>query len=115
MKQDSPFQVWEHVGNYDHMRPPGGPLSKNQQDAIDKQVSQQSKASAHQLHTGDIGPNSVPLSDISETLAIPRAARDQVSQSQIVTSPSMKNFYDEVGSFVWSNFALHARIGHWST
>jgi hypothetical protein len=75
--------VWEHVGNHDHMRPPGGPLSKNQQDAIDEQVSRRSEASVHQLRTGDIGPNSVPLSDISETLANPRAARYQVAQSQI--------------------------------
>lgn len=77
------WSVWEHFGDHaSHDRPPGGPLSKFQEEEVDKQVSRHHEASAHQLRTGDTGPGSVPLADISPTLANPRSARYQMAQSQ---------------------------------
>jgi len=84
--------VWEHHGDHDsHERPPGGTLSKKEEDAVDVQVSRHHDATAHQLRTGDTGPGSVPFPNISPSLANPRAARYQLSQSQsrqgILASP----------------------------
>ncbi|KIM78861.1 hypothetical protein PILCRDRAFT_577491 [Piloderma croceum F 1598] len=76
------YVVWEHFGDHDHGRPPGGALSKAEQAAVDVQVVRHQNATAHQLRTGDSGPGSVPLSDISETLANPRKARYELGQSQ---------------------------------
>ncbi|KDR83051.1 hypothetical protein GALMADRAFT_152034 [Galerina marginata CBS 339.88] len=76
------YSVWEHNGNHLHARPPGGTLSLSEQVAVDDQVIRRAGASAHTLRTGDIIPGSVPLAEISSTLANPRAARYQVAQSQ---------------------------------
>ncbi|KAF8957620.1 hypothetical protein BDZ97DRAFT_1924498 [Flammula alnicola] len=76
------FLVWEHDGHHKHPRPPGGNLSRAQEEAVDKQVLRNFDASAHELWTGDTGPGSIPLSEISPALANPRAARYQLSQSQ---------------------------------
>ncbi|KAK7008269.1 hypothetical protein R3P38DRAFT_2551988, partial [Favolaschia claudopus] len=74
------YLVWEHQGNHDtHQRPPGGSLSQSE---LDEQVHRRQTASVHQLRTGDAGPGSKPLADISATLANPRSARYHVSQSQ---------------------------------
>lgn len=78
------ISVWEHFGDHStHDRPPGGPLSKLQEDQVDAQVRRRHDANAHELRTGDPGPGSVPLPDISPTLAAPRAARYQVERSQV--------------------------------
>ncbi|KAJ7721712.1 hypothetical protein DFH07DRAFT_946809, partial [Mycena maculata] len=83
LRNDVLIAVWEHVGDHDtHKRPPGGMLSKDEQDMLDNQVSRRQNATAHQLRTGDAGPGSVPLADIAPVLANPRAARYHVSQSQ---------------------------------
>ncbi|KAJ7179791.1 hypothetical protein C8R46DRAFT_887044 [Mycena filopes] len=76
--------VWEHFGDHStHDRPPGGSiLTKSEEDQVDAQVMRKQDATAHQLRTGDRGPGSVPLADISATLAAPRAARYQIEQSQ---------------------------------
>ncbi|KIM39432.1 hypothetical protein M413DRAFT_415326 [Hebeloma cylindrosporum] len=76
------YSVWKHFGNHKHKRPPGGKLSSQQQKAVDAQVLRRHDASVHVYHTGDTGPGSQPLGEISETLANPRAARYQVAQSQ---------------------------------
>ena len=74
--------VWEHFGEHDHGHLPGGTLSEAEQAAVDSQVIRHQNATAHQLRTGDSGPGSVPLSDISETLANPQKARYKLGQSQ---------------------------------
>jgi len=51
-------------------------------DALDKQVKRRPEATVHQRRTGDTGPDSQPLSEISQVLANPRAARYNVAQSQ---------------------------------
>lgn len=77
------WSVWEHVGDHsEHDRPPGGRLSRREEDQVDEQVNRRHEASAHQLRTGDTGPGSVPLAEISATLANPRSARYQLAQSQ---------------------------------
>ncbi|KAK7012998.1 hypothetical protein R3P38DRAFT_3581609 [Favolaschia claudopus] len=86
--------VWDHIGDHStHQRPPGGRLSKFEENALDIQVQRRPGASAHELRTGDINPGSVPLADISPALANPKAARYAVGKSQArlgITSPSVK-------------------------
>ncbi|KAJ7347350.1 hypothetical protein DFH08DRAFT_699704, partial [Mycena albidolilacea] len=86
--------VWEHFGDHStHERPPGGGLSKVQEDQIDLQVIRKQEANVHQLRTGDSGPGSVPLADISPGLANARAARYAVGKSQDrlgITASSLK-------------------------
>ncbi|KAJ7654255.1 hypothetical protein B0H17DRAFT_387032 [Mycena rosella] len=75
--------IWDHTGDHStHRKPPGGRLSKFQEDQVDAQVMRKQDASAHELRTGDPGPGSIPLPDISSTLAASGAARYQLSQSQ---------------------------------
>lgn len=77
-------RVWEHYGEHStHARPPGGTLSKAQEDQIDSQVMRRHEATAHQLRTGDPGPGSIPLPDIAPTLAAASSARYHLGQSQI--------------------------------
>lgn len=76
--------VWEHYGDHSaHARPPGGTLSKAQEDQVDIQVMRKHDANAHELRTGDPGPGSIPLPTIAPTLAAPSSARYQVAQSQV--------------------------------
>ena len=85
------YSIWKHFGNHTHKRPPGGKLTVQQQRAVDAQVLRRHDASAHVFRTGDTGPGSQPLGEISETLANPRAARYQVAQSRSrlgITLPS---------------------------
>jgi hypothetical protein len=64
------YSVWEHLGSHkSHPRPPGGRLSLRQRQAVDQQVLRHHDASAYQLRTGDLGPGSVPLPQISPSLA----------------------------------------------
>ena len=74
--------VWEHFGKHEHGRPPGGRLSNIEEEEVDIQVGQRHESSVHALRTGDTGPGSVPLGEISSVLANPRAARYQVSKSK---------------------------------
>ncbi|KAI0085310.1 hypothetical protein BDY19DRAFT_996853 [Irpex rosettiformis] len=74
--------VWEHYGEHHHPRPPGGPLSNEEQDKLDAQVSLRPDASTHQLRTGTITRGSVPLADITPVLANPRRARTEVAKSR---------------------------------
>ncbi|KAJ7268152.1 hypothetical protein B0H12DRAFT_1229783 [Mycena haematopus] len=77
------ISVWEHYGDHStHARPPGGTLSKAQEDQVDLQVMRRHDANAHELRTGDPGPGSIPLPAISATLAAPSSARYHLSQSQ---------------------------------
>jgi hypothetical protein len=97
--------VWEHYGDHaSHERPPGGHLSKDQEDQVDGQVMRHHDASAHQLRTGDTGPGSVPLPEISATLANPRAARYQLTQSQ--ARLSIANSPVKGGLAVFHSFGL---------
>ncbi|KAH7908555.1 hypothetical protein BJ138DRAFT_1128352 [Hygrophoropsis aurantiaca] len=82
LEGDTKYVVWEHIGVHNHERPPGGLLSKVEEDAVDAQVLRHHDATAYQLRTGDTGPGSIPLPQISLTLANPRAARYQVAKSQ---------------------------------
>lgn len=72
----------------------GGRLSSQQQKAVDAQVLHCHNSIAHVYRTGDTGPGSQPLGEISETLANPHAARYQVAQSwsrlEIILSSSVK-------------------------
>ncbi|KAJ7191825.1 hypothetical protein B0H12DRAFT_1082759 [Mycena haematopus] len=75
--------VWEHYGDHStHARPPRGTLSKAQEDQVDLQVMRRHDANAHELRTGDPGPGSIPLPEISATLTAPSSARYHLSQSQ---------------------------------
>ncbi|KAF8217308.1 hypothetical protein K438DRAFT_2082802 [Mycena galopus ATCC 62051] len=77
------YHIWEHEGEHDtHARPPGGALSQSEQAQLDDQLRRRQTASVHQLRTGDTGPGSVPLADISPALANARSARYHMSQSQ---------------------------------
>ena len=85
------YSIWKHFGNHNHKRPPGGRLSSQQQKAVDAQVLRRHDSTAHVYRTGDTGPGSQPIGEISETLANPRAARYQVAQSRSrlgITVPS---------------------------
>ncbi|KAJ7198233.1 hypothetical protein C8J57DRAFT_1262469 [Mycena rebaudengoi] len=89
------FSVWEHEGSHEtHEQPPGGTLSASEWEQVDDQVLHHQTTTAHQLHTGDPGPDSVPLADILPILANPKAAHYQLSQSQahlgIQSAPSSK-------------------------
>lgn len=77
-----PYLGWRQFGVHNHPRPPPDTLTSKQREEIDKQVLRRSEASVHALRTGDTGPGSVPLSDISPLLANPRKARYEVAQSQ---------------------------------
>ncbi|KAL4256927.1 hypothetical protein AB1N83_010648 [Pleurotus pulmonarius] len=82
-RDDRTFLIWEHFGDHaNHERPPGGPISKDEEDQIDRQVERSGGATAHQLRTGATTPGSVPLATISPVLANPRAARYQLGRSQ---------------------------------
>jgi len=87
------FTVMEHSGVHNHDRPPQGRLSRFELNNVDSQVGRRVDASAQELRTGDGGPGSIPLSEISATLANPRAARYQVTQSQrrLGITPSTSN------------------------
>jgi hypothetical protein len=81
-RRDIQYSVWEHLGSHEsHPRPPGGRLSLRQQQAVDQQVLRHHDASAYQLRTGDLGPGSVPLPNISPSLANARAALYAVHKS----------------------------------
>lgn len=94
IKNQQTYVVWEHDGNHQHERPPGGALSVAEEEAVDEQVSRNPNASAHVLRTGDNISGSVPLSEISQVMANPKAARYQIAQSQarlgITTSGASK-------------------------
>ncbi|KIP01665.1 hypothetical protein PHLGIDRAFT_38881, partial [Phlebiopsis gigantea 11061_1 CR5-6] len=73
---------WKHCGTHSHPRPPGGLLSKDQQDAVLAQVARRPDASADALATGSIVPGSVPLGEVHPTLNNPRVARYHVQKAQ---------------------------------
>ncbi|KAJ7216099.1 hypothetical protein GGX14DRAFT_607331 [Mycena pura] len=103
--------VWEHSGDHStHEKPPGGSiLSKLEEDQLDTQVMRKQDASAHELRTGDLGPGSVPLPDISPALAAPGTARYQLGQSQArlgINTGSMNGGLALMGAFA----DLNARI-----
>ncbi|KAJ7607646.1 hypothetical protein DFH06DRAFT_1379863 [Mycena polygramma] len=82
-RNGSLVRVWEHFGDHaTHNRPPGGTLTKAQEDMVDAQVMRRHEASAHELRTGDPGPGSVPLPNIAPILAAPSSARYHLAQSQ---------------------------------
>lgn len=81
-RNGQPVYIWEHRGDHTHPRPPGGSLTHAEAIAVDEQVLRRPGATVHQLRTGDPAPGSVPLADISPTLANPRKARYAVAQSQ---------------------------------
>ncbi|KAJ7130567.1 hypothetical protein C8R44DRAFT_906239 [Mycena epipterygia] len=95
--------IWEHSGDHStHDRPPGGLISKHEEDKVDVQVLRKHEANAHELRTGDTGPGSIPLPDISATLANPRAARYPVGQSQVrlgIATGSLKGGLALMSSF----------------
>lgn len=74
---------WEHHGEHEHHRPPGGFLSKAQENALDEQVLRRPEASAHELRTGSVVPGSIPLGEISPMLSKPSTARYHVRKSQV--------------------------------
>ncbi|EPQ53046.1 hypothetical protein GLOTRDRAFT_122355 [Gloeophyllum trabeum ATCC 11539] len=76
------WAVWHHRGKHKHVRPPGGPISTLEEQAIDHQVQRRPDASAHQLRTGDDTPGSQALHTINPALANPRAARYRVASSR---------------------------------
>ncbi|RXW14424.1 hypothetical protein EST38_g11427 [Candolleomyces aberdarensis] len=117
---DQPAMIWEHVGHHQHPRPPPPSVLNSQQLALlDEQVARNPNATVHQLRTGTLGPGSVPLHEISETLTNPRAARHQVAQSQnrlgIPTSSSQKGGFAFMGGLVQLNeeeqFVVDSSIG----
>lgn len=73
--------VWEHSGTHLHAHPPGGRMSRLEENSLDDQVLRRPEASAHQLRTGGAAPGSVPLASINPTLANPRVARYEVAKS----------------------------------
>jgi hypothetical protein len=95
--------VWEHFGDHGtHDRPPGGTLSKFEEDQVDAQVHRKHEATAHELRTGDTGPGSVPFPNISPSLANPNAARYALGQSQAQLGmgvPAAKGGLALMGSF----------------
>ncbi|KAF8169648.1 hypothetical protein BJ912DRAFT_861971, partial [Pholiota molesta] len=82
-KNNQRYKGWDHKGHHNHPKLPGGYLSVAEEDAFDAQVARNPTASAHALRTGNTVPGSVPLPDISATLANPQAARYRLSQSQV--------------------------------
>ncbi|KAJ7791821.1 hypothetical protein B0H13DRAFT_1935870 [Mycena leptocephala] len=86
--------VWEHFGDHStHERPPGGALSKSQEDQIDLQVLRKQEAGAHGLRTGDTAAGSVPFADIAPCLANSKAARYAQGRRQTrlgITTTSLK-------------------------
>ncbi|KAF8173661.1 hypothetical protein BJ912DRAFT_931884 [Pholiota molesta] len=74
-KNNQRYKGWDHKGHHNHPKLPGGYLSVAEEDAFDAQVARNPTASAHALRTGNTVPGSVPLPDISATLANPQAAR----------------------------------------
>lgn len=74
--------VFQHHGEHLHPRPPGGRLSRQEQSSLDDQVFRRHDATAHQLRTGDNGPGSIPLHQISPSLTDPSAAHYQVAKSR---------------------------------
>ncbi|KAI0742532.1 hypothetical protein C8Q80DRAFT_1122786 [Daedaleopsis nitida] len=74
--------------------PPGGRMSRSEEDALDQQVTMRPEASVHQLRTGGAVPGSVPLPEINPTLANPRTARHAVGKALarvgLQPSPSAK-------------------------
>lgn len=78
------WYFWDHVGEHAHVRPPPGrSLSLAARTALDTQVASHRDLSTFQLRTGVARPDSIPLSQISSTLADPRSARYHVEQSRI--------------------------------
>jgi hypothetical protein len=83
--------VWEHFCDHSTLeRPPGGGLSKVQEDQIDLQVIRKQEANVHQLRTGETGPGSLPLADISPGLANPRAAIGKSQDRLGIAASSLK-------------------------
>ncbi|KAJ7337396.1 hypothetical protein DFH08DRAFT_812749 [Mycena albidolilacea] len=99
------YNVWEHEGEHDtHERPPGGSLSQSEQAQLDDQVCRRQTATVHQLQTGDTGLGSVPLADISATLANPRSARYHM--------PFMDSLIKEAVEAWIADFAEGPEAGH---
>jgi hypothetical protein len=63
---------WDQLGTHRHELPPGGRVTAHEQVLVDEQVRHHPEASAHQLRTGFLGPDSTPLGEISGPLANPR-------------------------------------------
>ncbi|KAH9852176.1 hypothetical protein C2E23DRAFT_903981 [Lenzites betulinus] len=75
--------IWEHTGEHEHPHPPrDGHLSKAEEVALDTQIKRRPDATAHQLRTGDIAPESTPLGMISPILTDARTARYQVNKGR---------------------------------
>lgn len=47
IKDDITYVVWEHEGHHSHARPPGGSLTKHEEDSIDKQGSKRAKVTVN--------------------------------------------------------------------
>ena len=69
--------VWEHFGEHRqyHSRPPGAPLSREEEQLLARQVALRPEASTHELRKGSHIPGSVPLAEINPTMADPAKAR----------------------------------------
>lgn len=76
------YLLWDHVGTHNHPKPPGGNLTGQERIQVQQQVYRNQKGTAHQLRTGDTGPGSVPLPDISQKLADSQSARYHVEQAK---------------------------------
>ncbi|KAF9552183.1 hypothetical protein CPC08DRAFT_728802 [Agrocybe pediades] len=76
------FLVWEHFGLHQHLRPPNGRLTAEEEESLDQQVSQRPSASAHEYRTGDSLTRATPLGEIAPALSNPRKARYEVEKSR---------------------------------
>ncbi|KAJ6592818.1 hypothetical protein B0H19DRAFT_1055494 [Mycena capillaripes] len=73
------------------------------------QVLCKQEATAHELRTGDIGPESVPFPDISSALANPNAARYALGQSQLRLGITATTFKGGIAFMTWF-FELAKRL-----
>ncbi|KAF8185359.1 hypothetical protein K438DRAFT_1766002 [Mycena galopus ATCC 62051] len=113
--------VWEHRGYHStHQRPPGGSISKAEEDQVDLQVLRKQEATAHELRTADTGPGSVPFPDISPALANPNAARYALGQSHLrlgITSTTFKggiafmNWFSELAKRLPTPWIVDSNLG----
>ncbi|KAH6888889.1 hypothetical protein BKA70DRAFT_1442729 [Coprinopsis sp. MPI-PUGE-AT-0042] len=94
MRHGQQWCYWLHEGEHKHIRPPERSAKQSDKQLIDREVAHKPDASAHELRTGSLDSDSLPLSTINPALVNPRKTRYAVAQSKdrlnIATSTSSK-------------------------
>ncbi|KAH6892792.1 hypothetical protein BKA70DRAFT_1440594 [Coprinopsis sp. MPI-PUGE-AT-0042] len=102
MHHGQQWRYWQHEGEHQHIRPPERSAKQSDKQLIDCEVACKPGASAHELRTGSLDDDSIPLSAINPALADPRKTRYAVAQSKVrqnITTSKLTGGFEFLSSF----------------